>query len=180
MSFEQVLFKNIEDSIRAKRDYLQRPESHEALIGAIDAVIACYRTGGRLYIAGNGGSAADAQHLATEFVSKLARDRNPLPAEALTTGYNDYLKGKAEADTAHLTLVDVNALMARLTKGEISGLTATFPLLVGGRRVSGTRRQEAGDAGHRGALQEPTPVHELQVLRHLCAAVSLVSHCRLL
>jgi lysophospholipase L1-like esterase len=50
-------------------------------------------------------------------------------AEALTTGYNDYLKGKAEADTAHLTLVDVNALMAKLTKGEISGLTATFPLL---------------------------------------------------
>jgi D-sedoheptulose 7-phosphate isomerase len=37
-----------------------------------------------LYIAGNGGSAADAQHLAAEFVSKLARDRAPLPAEALT------------------------------------------------------------------------------------------------
>jgi D-sedoheptulose 7-phosphate isomerase len=40
--------------------------------------------GGRLYIAGNGGSAADAQHLAAEFVSKLSRDRAPLPAEALT------------------------------------------------------------------------------------------------
>jgi D-sedoheptulose 7-phosphate isomerase len=37
-----------------------------------------------LYIAGNGGSAADAQHLAAEFVSKLARDRAPLAAEALT------------------------------------------------------------------------------------------------
>ncbi len=44
-----------------------------------------YRGGGRLYIAGNGGSAADAQHLAAEFVSKLAQDREPLPAEALTT-----------------------------------------------------------------------------------------------
>jgi len=42
------------------------------------------RKTGRLYIAGNGGSAADAQHLAAEFVSKLARDRDPLPAEVLT------------------------------------------------------------------------------------------------
>jgi D-sedoheptulose 7-phosphate isomerase len=47
--------------------------------------VACYRQGGRLYIAGNGGSAADAQHLAAEFVSKLARERAALPAEALTT-----------------------------------------------------------------------------------------------
>jgi len=52
---------------------------------AVDTVIARYRAGGRLYIAGNGGSAADAQHLAAEFVSKLARDRAPLPAESLTT-----------------------------------------------------------------------------------------------
>ena len=44
--------------------------------------VCCYRAGGRLYIAGNGGSAADAQHLAAEFVSKLARERAPLPAEA--------------------------------------------------------------------------------------------------
>ena len=47
-------------------------------------VLQKYINGGRLYIAGNGGSAADAQHLAAEFVSKLSKDRNPLPAEALT------------------------------------------------------------------------------------------------
>jgi D-sedoheptulose 7-phosphate isomerase len=52
---------------------------------AAESVAQSYREGGRLYIAGNGGSAADAQHLAAEFVSKLARDRNPLPAEAITT-----------------------------------------------------------------------------------------------
>ena len=51
---------------------------------AVETVIKCYRQGGRIYIAGNGGSAADAQHLAAEFVSKLARDRSPLAAEALT------------------------------------------------------------------------------------------------
>jgi D-sedoheptulose 7-phosphate isomerase len=43
------------------------------------------RAGGKLLIAGNGGSAADAQHLAAEFVSRYLVDRQPLPAVALTT-----------------------------------------------------------------------------------------------
>jgi D-sedoheptulose 7-phosphate isomerase len=51
---------------------------------AVNRVISSYRSGGRLYVAGNGGSAADSQHLVAEFVSKLSFDRNPLPAEALT------------------------------------------------------------------------------------------------
>jgi D-sedoheptulose 7-phosphate isomerase len=41
--------------------------------------------GGRLYFCGNGGSAADAQHLACEYVVRFSRDRAPLPAIALTT-----------------------------------------------------------------------------------------------
>ena len=56
----------------------------EAYIHAVETVVDRYQRGGRIYIAGNGGSAADAQHLAAGFVSKLARDRAPLPAEALT------------------------------------------------------------------------------------------------
>jgi D-sedoheptulose 7-phosphate isomerase len=43
------------------------------------------RSGGKLLIAGNGGSAADAQHIAAELVSRFKRDRAPLPAIALTT-----------------------------------------------------------------------------------------------
>jgi D-sedoheptulose 7-phosphate isomerase len=43
------------------------------------------RTGGKLMIAGNGGSAADAQHLAAEFLSRFQAERRPLPALALTT-----------------------------------------------------------------------------------------------
>ena len=80
-----LLEKNISASIEAQKNLL----ADSVLIGcfnqAVEHVIACYKAGGRLYIAGNGGSAADAQHLAAEFVSKLARERNPLPAEALTT-----------------------------------------------------------------------------------------------
>lgn len=79
------LSRNIEASIAAKRQLLAEPDTLAVFAAATDLVVARYRAGGRLYIAGNGGSAADAQHLAAEFVSKLARDRAPLPAEALTT-----------------------------------------------------------------------------------------------
>jgi D-sedoheptulose 7-phosphate isomerase len=50
-----------------------------------EAIAAAFRGGHKLLIAGNGGSAADAQHIAGEFLSRLNFDRNPLPAIALTT-----------------------------------------------------------------------------------------------
>jgi D-sedoheptulose 7-phosphate isomerase len=43
------------------------------------------RTGGKIVLFGNGGSAADAQHLATELTVRFVRDRDPIPALALTT-----------------------------------------------------------------------------------------------
>ena len=49
------------------------------------ACIQCLRAGGKILLAGNGGSAADAQHIAGEFVSRFAFDRPGLPAIALTT-----------------------------------------------------------------------------------------------
>ena len=63
---------------------MQQDEQLEQFHQAVTQVVAAYRSGGRLYIAGNGGSAADAQHLAAEFVCRLGRDRAALPAEALT------------------------------------------------------------------------------------------------
>jgi len=83
--FSNLLRRNIDDSFNAKQKLLSDSALMECFAQAAATVVDSYRAGGRLYIAGNGGSAADAQHLAAEFVSKLARDRNPLPAEALTT-----------------------------------------------------------------------------------------------
>lgn len=48
-------------------------------------LIACYQRGGVLYTFGNGGSAADAQHLAGEMIGRYLRERRPLPAVALST-----------------------------------------------------------------------------------------------
>jgi D-sedoheptulose 7-phosphate isomerase len=50
-----------------------------------EALIDVYRGGGRLYTFGNGGSAADAQHLAAELIGRYLRERRPLPAVSLTT-----------------------------------------------------------------------------------------------
>lgn len=61
----------------------------DALLPAIDAVartvVDALARGGRLLAFGNGGSAADAQHLAAELVGRARRERGPLPALALTT-----------------------------------------------------------------------------------------------
>jgi D-sedoheptulose 7-phosphate isomerase len=78
------LKKNLEASIQAKQQFLADGECLRLFSKAVETVVDRYKHDGRIYIAGNGGSAADAQHLAAEFVSKLARDRAPLPAEALT------------------------------------------------------------------------------------------------
>jgi D-sedoheptulose 7-phosphate isomerase len=82
--FTKLLKKNLHASIEAKQKFLLSDDQMAIFEMAVQKVIECYRSGGRLYIAGNGGSAADAQHLAAEFVSKLSRDRAPLAAEALT------------------------------------------------------------------------------------------------
>lgn len=69
----------------------------EEVEAVADLVVETLRSGGRLYFCGNGGSAADAQHLAAEYVVRFRRERSALPAVALTTdtsiltaGGNDY------------------------------------------------------------------------------------------
>jgi D-sedoheptulose 7-phosphate isomerase len=84
LSAIKILKKNLTASIQAKKNFLLNDQQMTLFNNAVQEVVERYRRGGRLYIAGNGGSAADAQHLAAEFVSKLAHDRAPLAAEALT------------------------------------------------------------------------------------------------
>lgn len=61
------------------------PSLTEQLCAAIKVVTDSLRDGGKLLVCGNGGSAADAQHMAAEFVCRFARDRRPFAAVALTT-----------------------------------------------------------------------------------------------
>ena len=57
----------------------------EVMLAMAGTITISMRAGGKLLIAGNGGSAADAQHIAGEFISRLMFDHPPLPAIALTT-----------------------------------------------------------------------------------------------
>jgi D-sedoheptulose 7-phosphate isomerase len=84
MDYKELVKRNLNTSIDAKRNFLNTESQLVEFSEAVTCVVKSYKNAGRIYIAGNGGSAADAQHLAAEFVSKLARDRDPLAAEALT------------------------------------------------------------------------------------------------
>ena len=79
-----ILKNNLEKSIKDKKNLLDSELELQNFKNASNKIKESYLNGGRLYIAGNGGSAADAQHLAAEFVCKLSKDRIPIPAEALT------------------------------------------------------------------------------------------------
>lgn len=85
MTFKQSLIGRLEASIEAKTRLLSDLATQDKFDGLVSTLVEAYRQGGRLYIAGNGGSAADAQHLAAEFVCRFAKDRNPLPAESLSS-----------------------------------------------------------------------------------------------
>ena len=62
-----------------------RSADHGALLRAVDAIAEAFRSRRRLLVFGNGGSAADAQHFAAEFVGRFQRERQALAAVALTT-----------------------------------------------------------------------------------------------
>jgi D-sedoheptulose 7-phosphate isomerase len=75
-----------------------------AMIAAADMLVEAYRTGHKAIFFGNGGSAADAQHLAAEFLGRYLRERKPMPAVALNTNSsavtaigNDYGYGQVFA-----------------------------------------------------------------------------------
>lgn len=71
------------ESIEAKKSFF---DSHaEAVARAAELIITSIEAGGKVLIFGNGGSAADAQHIAAEFVNRLNFDRPPIAAIALTT-----------------------------------------------------------------------------------------------
>ena len=74
---------NLAQSIIAKQAFAEA--SSDRIIQLVEWTIETFRSGGKLLIFGNGGSAADAQHVAAEFVNRFKIDRQPLPAIALTT-----------------------------------------------------------------------------------------------
>jgi D-sedoheptulose 7-phosphate isomerase len=120
-----LLQANLRASIAAKCRLLDNGPQLAAFEAAARLAASVYRSGGRLYIAGNGGSAADAQHLAAEFVVKLCEPRAPLAAEALATDVatltaiaNDFAFDEVFARQLQCKATAQDAFIALSTSGE--------------------------------------------------------------
>ncbi len=79
----QLIIQQLEESARVKRALME--SCAEDILRASQVIINSLRAGGRVFLCGNGGSAADSQHLAAELVGRLRRERGAIPAVALTT-----------------------------------------------------------------------------------------------
>lgn len=85
MDSTKIIYNQIADSIAVKQAVLANAEICKAIETAANAVVKAYQNGHRALLAGNGGSAADAQHIAGELVSKFYFERPAIDAVALTT-----------------------------------------------------------------------------------------------
>ena len=112
------LIQQIQENMALKQRILDDPDLLSALQKACDLCVAVYRAGRKMLIAGNGGSAADAQHIAGELVSRFYFDRPALPALALTT------------DTSILTAIGNDYGYEQLFSRQVAGNGAAGDLLL--------------------------------------------------
>jgi D-sedoheptulose 7-phosphate isomerase len=103
-----AIIKAFEESVQAKQAFLR--DHLDVLIQVVNAVADCFRKGHKLLLFGNGGSAADAQHIAAEFVNRFRIERPPLPAIALTTDTSALTSIANDYDYAEVFAKQVRAL----------------------------------------------------------------------
>lgn len=98
----------IKASISVKEQVLENEELLTAVATTADTIVAALKEGKRIYFCGNGGSAADAQHLAAEFSGRFYKDRKALPSEALhcNTSYITAVANDYSYDVIYSRLVD--------------------------------------------------------------------------
>ena len=82
-NLEEMIIRRFEKSAQVKKAFADR--NAPAVARAALMIVECYKAGGKVLICGNGGSAADAQHIAAELVNRMMFNRDPLAAVALTT-----------------------------------------------------------------------------------------------
>lgn len=98
----------INSSIGTKQRLLADESLLKTICDTVDVVVSAFQNGKRVYFCGNGGSAADAQHLAAEFSGRFYKDRKALPAEALhcNTSYLTAVANDYSFDDIYSRLID--------------------------------------------------------------------------
>ena len=109
-------------------------EQVNLLVRIADRIIECFEAGGRLYVLGNGGSAADAQHIAAELVGRFKHTRKALPVMALTTDTSILTAVANDIGAEHCFARQVEALV---TEGDV-----LWVLSVSGRSANVIRALE--------------------------------------
>lgn len=107
-SLRDVVEEIFRESARLKLAFL---EVHlNLVVRAAEAIVGALRTGGKVLLFGNGGSAADAQHIAAELVNRFLIERPALPAIALTTNSSVVTSVSNDRDYAEVFARQVEAL----------------------------------------------------------------------
>src|SRR5205809_5492 len=95
-------------SISVKQQILNDEAMLQKIIEAVDAIASAFKKGNKVLFCGNGGSAADAQHLAAEFSGRFYKDRKALPSEALhcNTSYVTAVANDYSYDVIYSRIID--------------------------------------------------------------------------
>lgn len=105
---------SIEEQIEDHLRVISAAAAHVELLSRIaDRLVSCFEGCGKLFVFGNGGSAADAQHIAAELVGRFRKDRRPLPAIALTTDSSILTAVANDYGGEHCFARQVEALVSR-------------------------------------------------------------------
>ena len=116
---QDLIRRNISDSITVKQELLQNDDIMVDIIKVADLIVEAFNNGNKLLFCGNGGSAADAQHLAAEFSGRYYLNRPPLHAEALHT------------DTSFMTAVSNDFSFDEVYARLIQGIGKQGDILIG-------------------------------------------------
>ena len=135
MSSIETTRQHIAESVRVKSALLDNPAAMEAIARIADICTEAYRRGNKVIWAGNGGSAADAQHMAGEMVSKFYFDRPAIPSIALTTDTsiitaiaNDYGYEKVFSRQLQANAVKGDVFIGISTSGNSRNLVESLPM----------------------------------------------------
>lgn len=114
-----MIQKRIQDTINNLTELLQDDVCIKTITESAKLIINAIKEGNKLMICGNGGSAADAQHIAGEFLCRFYKDRNPMPAIALST------------DTSVLTSISNDYSYNEVFSRQVRGIGKSGDVLLG-------------------------------------------------
>lgn len=123
----------ISESIQVKQSLLSNAALLEQIAGVVDAVTTAFKNGHKVQFCGNGGSAADAQHLAAEFSGRFYKNRTALPSDALhcnssylTAVANDYGYDEVYSRLVEGTMQSGDILIGLSTSGNSPNIVKAF------------------------------------------------------